>query len=313
MSASSRQRAWLVLLVAVPILLIVLAYAWMAIAHGTPMLWNVVVHEGGEYTLGQTVLFVRHHLREVPVDIAMSLALAASITMIAPGFVTVSRRWFLAAAVLMFAIVFAASAAQEGWLEAGRDLLQFRTRDDDVQFGSHWRFHFLSTIWFCVAAPLLAGITTGASGPVRNDDATRRWFVATWLYVGVLTLLFGVTAEPFTSARYIGHQAREILTHGILTLPLVFAGCLLWYRASPGKAVSPRWMTTVASWLVVAGIPLFLVVAFSGASIEGTAQLDSGLSGIVAAHVFEHLLDYAFVALLTLALLGRQAVNEPRG
>ena len=44
-----------------------------------------------------------------------------------------------------------------------------------------------------------------------------------WGWVALLTLLFGVQVQTFTSARYIGHQAREILTHGLITLPLTIA------------------------------------------------------------------------------------------
>jgi hypothetical protein len=101
----------LILLLAGPALLVVMAFAWIAVAHGTPVLWNVVVHEGGHYTFGQTVLFVRHFLREVPVDIAMALSLAAAIRLAAPLPVPQPRLPYLGIAVAMVSAAFVLSAA----------------------------------------------------------------------------------------------------------------------------------------------------------------------------------------------------------
>ena len=306
MTTARWQSGWLRLLLVAPLALVALAYAWLAVAHGTPWLWNVVVHEGGHYTLGTTILFMRHFLREIPVDVAMALVLAAAIRTVTPAPIPVRRTWFVGIAIVLMGAAFAVSAAQEGWWEALRDLLQYRTRDDDTRYGSHWRFHFLSTIWFAAAAPLLAGLTLGRPGPVRANPESRRLLMAAWGWVALLTLAFGIGVEPFTSARYIGHQAREILTHGLITLPLVFAVCVLVGKLqSPQEASGGHPAVQVSTWLAVVAIPVFLVIAFSGASLEGSAQLESGLSGVVAAHVFEHTLDYSLVMAITIAIIGR--------
>jgi hypothetical protein len=307
MAPDRLSRAWWALLLAGPIGLVVLAYTWLAAAHGTPWLWNVVVHESGQYTLGRTILFARHFLREIPVDAAMAVALAAAVRMVTPDGVPLPRRWFVSISVLMAVGAIAASAVEEGWWEALRDLLQFRTRDDDTRYGSHWRFHLLSTIWFCSAAPVLAGISSGVAGVPRASADAGRLMRSAWVGVALLTGAFGVSAEPFTSDRYIGHQAREILTHGLITLPLVLAICVRAARGVPARqAVPAPWPLQVLNWTAVLGIPVFLVTAFGGAGLEGSAQMESGLSGVVAAHVFEHLLDYLFVLAMTLAIVSRR-------
>lgn len=301
------QRAWLVLLLTAPIVLVVIAYGWLAVDHGAPFLWNVVVHEGGHYTFGQAVLFFRHFLREVPVDIAMAISIAAGVRLVAPRAVPVTRYWFMGLAILLVAVALAVAASEEGWWEAVRDLLQYRTRDDDTRYGSHWRFHLLSTIWFCGAAPLLAGISAGVPGVPRALGAGRRLLIASWLWVAVLTIAFGLTTEPFTSDRYIGHQAREILTHGLITLPFTVGLCAILADGPLAEKTGrdPSMPLQALSWFIVAAIPVFLVTAFGGATLETSAQLNSGLSGVVAAHVFEHLLDYIFVLAVVLALVGR--------
>ena len=307
------QRAWLALLLIVPLVLVALSYAWLAVEHGTPWLWNVVVHEGGEYTLGGTVLYVRHFLREIPVDVAMALSLAAAIRMAVDEPPAVRRQWFVAGAIVLAVVAFAMAAAEEGRREAFRDLLQFRTRDDDVSYGSHWHFHLLSTIWFCTAAPLLAGITVGAQGLTAPGSESRRLLTAAWMWFGALTLAFGPGLDTFTSQRYIGHQAREILTHGLITLPLVFACGVLAGRVRTPRMEFRATVPRVLAWVTVIGIPVFLAIAFSRSTLESSAQLESGVAGVVAAHVFEHALDFVLVLVMTLALVaeGRAGAGQP--
>lgn len=59
-----------------------------------------------------------------------------------------------------------------------------------------------------------------------------------------------------------------------------------------------------ALWIAIAGIPIFRVLAFRGADFAATAQLQSALAGVVAAHAFEHVLDMVLVVLVGLAAVG---------
>jgi len=315
-AAPWRARWPTALLFAVPAALVVGAYAWLAIAHGTAWLWQVVVHENGRYTLGETVLYVRHVARELPVDIAMGLFCAAALAAAEPGRSARRRVPGMAAllVVVVAGLVVAGAAAQEGWGEALRDLFQYRTRDDTAAYGSHWSFHLLSTIWFGAAAPLAAGIAAGLGGTGGWPDR-RRWLLpAAWGWVALLSLIFGVQAAAFTDARFIGHQAREILTHGTITLPLALAvvRCATTTREAATAARRAPTAAQVGAWLAAAGIPVFLVLAFHGRSLQGTAQLNTGMSGLVAAHVFEHALDYIITAAAALAAFGagRGATGE---
>ena len=313
MSAAGRLRArWpTLLLLVVPVTLLAGAYAWLALEHHSWALWRVIVHESGRYTLGQTVFFFRHFLREVPVDVAMGLFCAAAIRSAEPA---ARRRPPAGAAALLaiglVALAFALATGEEGSREAVRDLLQFRTRDDDAVYGAHWNFHLLSTVWFGAAAYAAAAIWAGRGGLVRPTGAARTLLAAAWGWVALLTIVFGVQAEVFTSPRYLGHQAREILTHGLITLPLTVA-VVRWVtgrRAYPGAGATPPARASLAAqavlWIALAGIPIFLVVAFRDADFAATAQLHSALAGVVAAHVFEHVLDMVLVALVGLAAVG---------
>jgi hypothetical protein len=292
------------------------AYGWLAAEHSTPWLWSVVVHESGRYTLGETVFYTSHFLREVPTVLAYSLFLLGSAGQAGLGRGPGSRWWgpgggALAAAALLVGGALLASATASGWDSAWRDLLQYRTRDDLSGYGTHWRYHWLGTLWFGAAATLVPGVVSRVSGDSRLGLRVG-WARAAWGYFLGLTLIFGLSTDVLVDVRYAGHQAREILTHGPTTL-LLGVGILL-AAAGPGGLItrepartSRRW--TRAAALAVVAIPLHLAVVSLRGDVMAHGQADLGLSAMVAAHYFEHTLDYLLTALL---LIGGLACAHPR-
>jgi hypothetical protein len=124
--------------VALAVAILALAWIWLALDHRTVRLWNVVVHESGDHTLGETVLHFGHFLREVPTLIAIALFVIAAFGAPRPrGSGSHGERRMLAigagavgtAAVLVGLALFVV-ARNRGFDDVLRDLLQFRTRDD---------------------------------------------------------------------------------------------------------------------------------------------------------------------------------------
>jgi hypothetical protein len=158
----------------VPALVLLASYVWLALDHGTPLLWNVLVHESGRYTFGETVFYFSHFLREVPTVVAYALFLLG----VSGGVARTTgqdeepdrdaRAGWLALGLAMALVGSAlwATAASQGWDSALQDLLQYRTRDDLSGYGTHWRYHWLSTLWFGAAAgtaPIIASRIPGAN------------------------------------------------------------------------------------------------------------------------------------------------------
>lgn len=315
----NRGRRGILFCLTTPLAILALAYAWLAVRYGTPWLWEVRVHESGLYTLRETIFYFRHFLREIPVDVNMALFLLA-------GFMNEheiipnksldrgsAARWawlLFAAAAGLVAVAFAVAASQQGWPSAALDLLQFRTRDYLSEYGSHWHFHWLSTLWFGVAAMLGAPLITWLFEPVPGVEhpGRRLWLVA-WGYFAILTLVFGLSGKVFTDGRYTGHQAREIMTHGPMTYLLAFGALRLLAvrlsepfdkmagRAGPIMSFDLRPAVYFQIALAIL-IPAYLaVVTLSGAGLEA-GQSERGLAAMVGAHFFEHVLDYLFVTLL---------------
>jgi hypothetical protein len=292
-------------------------YFWLAVAHRTPRLWSVIVHESGRYTFGQTVFYVSHFLREVPVDVAMALFIvaAAGAHGLLDGPRPPDRRLavvFTLAAMAVVAGSLAGAAATNGWDLTWRDLLQYRTRDEESAPGSHWNYHLLSTLWFAlgVSPVVRAGLAAvGVSGPAAPRPP--RWpAFASWIFVAVVTLICGVSSLAWTSSRYTGHEARELITHVPVTL-LLSLGCIVGLARSTVLPVDrPGVWTRVAQaigtdrlrWVALVAIPLLLVVQSLRGGVMSQGQSSGGLVAMIAGHFFEHSLDYVFTSLVACAL-----------
>lgn len=292
-----------------PLAVFVLSYLWLAADHGTLGLWNVIVHESGRYTLRDTTLYFSHFLREIPVAIAYVLFLlgAGGGTGIAPSR---SAAWpgrrmiwlgLLGAALLVIVSLFLA-ARSTGWPTALMDFAQLHTRDGVAAYGSHWRYHWLSTVWFGAAAGLAPFVLGRLAGRAVLRPS-RGWTLGAWGFVLALTLVFGLSAEVFADVRYAGHQAREILTHGLVTLPLGLGLLLLLREGERGGGAHARWVLWLYATLAVV-IPVFLAAVALGGDVMAEGQSEHGLAAMVAAHTFEHTLDLLLIVLLLIAGTG---------
>jgi hypothetical protein len=286
------------------------ACAWLALDHGALGLWNIVVHDSGRDALRQTNLYFLHFLREIPTVLAMALFLASTygtpagrrpdrVAAITP------KLWvpaLLAGGVLVVAAVVLVSLAL-GPRETAFTLSRLYTRDDVSALGSHWQFHWLSTLWFALATPLAAWLGYRfLGGPVPNGSSRSTSRRIAWLYFVGLTVMFSFGFEPFFDPRFIGHQARDILTHAVTTLPLGLGLIALVHRVlgvTPGAAPPDRLGVRIAA---VLAIPAYLGAATLLGDALSTGQTERGLAAMVAAHVVEHVLDFVLAGLLVVGL-----------
>ena len=309
---SRYRRFGLAVCFGLPTAVIAGSYLWLAVERGTPFLWNVVVHESGRYTLGGTVFYFGHFLREVPTVVAYSLFLmGVSGQVDAGGSFASPRAVGLTALIFALTLVTGAllvAATRDGWHSAFLDLLQFRTRDDLSEYGSHWRFHWLSTLWFGAGTATVALLARGPGIPTLR--VSRRWMGAAWGFFVAMSLVFGVSADVFSDGRYVGHQAREILTHGPMTALLGLGVVLALTPPGPqpgDSSATPVPDSKLAVWSSMSAfllIPAYLGVAGLAGDAMGEAQGGQGLAALVGAHYFEHMLDYVLMLLLLVAGLG---------
>src|ERR1700690_240417 len=66
---SAQYRRFLITL---PILTYATSYLYLALYHGRALLFNTVVHEGGTYSLLQTMFYASHFLGHIPVHVVLA-------------------------------------------------------------------------------------------------------------------------------------------------------------------------------------------------------------------------------------------------
>ena len=289
-------------------LVMVTSYAWLAIAHGTFWLGDVVVHENGRLTLGGTVGYFEHFIREWPVDILIALGLAAIVRPVVARTAGSRRVAVLATlgALLLPIAALTIAIQRTGWELVRHDLLQSVTRDGVFVWGSHWHSHWLPMVCIALVATALT----------RRSLLT----VSAWAWLGVLTMVFGIGTATFTSPQFVGHQLRELVTEVGVMAPFAIGTALAGVdgarrvglgglRSTDYHSDEYRWRTLVAlGAAAIIALALGLLTLTLGST--NAIQPGAGWSAVIAAHVFEHSLDYAWVALLTTAAVAWGAARR---
>ncbi len=182
------------------------AFAWIGLVTGDAWPWQGVVHEDGQRTLLRTMFYVEHALRELPLDVLLAWAVAAAAAHFFPqsclGPHERSRLLRCSTAVLVLLLVgmVAGTWATAGAEAVAQNLAQMHTRPGaPLAWGAHWRYHVLERLALLAASFALFGLLAE-----KENQGTPR---APRLYLGslagfvLLTVLFGLTPEPFTDAR----------------------------------------------------------------------------------------------------------------
>ena len=203
-----------------------------------------------------------------------------------------------------------AAGRQASTPTAAWDLLQAYVRDDRWAYGAHWRAHFLSCcVYFCAAivAAALVGRALDGSYARPRPRRRRRWIGGTLATLALLTLASAPSTDIIADPRVIGHQAREAVTHVLISLPVSLGVLLAFTAAAPAVATSHRPSHDVMlAFALGAAVALFLGIATLLSGAIAAARPGAPASSLVAAHALEHSLDYVWLALVS-ACLARSA------
>jgi hypothetical protein len=297
-----------------PIGTLVVSYAVICSHTGTAWPWTEVVHEDGRRTLLQTVFFFEHATRELPLDFLLGAAVAgAMLVFYFPGRMrdeetqkrcSCLRQRFLALSFLVIILIVNGAAIMGGGREVVDNLSQLHTRPGaPLVWGSHWRYHLLERLATILLAFSVVGmhrLVTGVA-PATSVRAGLLFLGITLAAFVGLTGLFGLTLEPFREATYLGHQARELFTHTLVTLPLALGVCFWLARtiAADGMAAWPgrrRWPIYVSGACgVFLGVYLALGTLLTKAHALGQSK---SLVTLIFPHFFEHSFTYLVVPLI---------------
>jgi hypothetical protein len=260
-----------------PLAVLTTAFAILCVHHGTMWPWNVVVHEDGRRTLLETIFYFDHALGELPLDLLLSGAVAGAMLCASSRQEHPLRRLTVVCLALDVAIV-AGACILSGVKVAALYLFQFHTRDDEpMLYGSHWRYHVLSQ-----AALMLL--------PLAFFKLKRNPVLLTaWASFIALTIVFGIGTASFNDPRYLGHQARELITHTLVTIPLAVAVVARRIPIFP-TGFNFNWKPALA----FLGISTYLTAGVLLTGAHHHAQ-SSDWTAVICAHFFEHTFSYLVV------------------
>ena len=304
------------LLLSAPAAYLLAAYVYVARWHRTPWLLNTVIHENGRLTLLGSVLYFDHFVACVPMILVFALCCAGGVALtgrVADG-IAASRAGFAAVLLLGIAALLILGAFVASVLTVGRQrtidyALQRIERDGVMSKGGNWNQLQLSNI------PIALG-TIGFGSALRVVGVGTRggslWAGGLACVAGAVLILVTLSAataftwRAFCNPRWLAHSIREVATFPVTGIPIALASIVLTESVLSGATlwvVQPDWLSLllIALGLLIVAVELALL---SGADVLAMAQQPSfaatGLSipYLLAAHVFEHVLDFVLTALL---------------
>lgn len=258
------------------------AVTWAAL--GTDALYSGVAHESEPRSLLRVVLFPGHALRELPHVFLLALCWIAGArgrTALRPSLLDLRR--VLSIFAVWGTLLFVWASLEDSSGSAWQQLAQSVAAPGLHGAGAHFRYH----LWSDVALALLFfGVGRTLTAPSTGSN----WLLA-WATLLFATMLIAYGAHDTWSPRSIGHQAREVFTHTLLSLP-----CLVWVQLRCGEALVSLAALRQKSVL----LPLVAAIAITGLLAWGVLHNDvlryssnpaRGALLNLAVHNFEHVLD----------------------
>jgi hypothetical protein len=325
--AGLRVRQLILILLAMPLLYGLAAYIYLAFWHGKPWLLTTLIHENGRLTLAGSLFYFDHFLACVPMILFFALCAAGGFALGAPlpESVAPARARFLAVNMLLpvplyLGVIFMASWQVAGWQRTLDYSLQSIERDGVLSPGGSWNQLQLSNIPIglgTIAAAFALGRSwSGAQHepPGRLVRAGRVFLVVAFAVAVGLSLLWWPGWEAFLNPRWLAHSVREHATYPLTAIPIALACILATHayviRQTGGSTAFTLRMPLLALVLLGLGVALLAgqLLVLRRTDVLAIAQKPAfapeGLSVgyLLASHVFEHFLDFVFIAPLSAGL-----------
>lgn len=258
------------------------AVTWAAL--GTDALYDGVAHESEPRSLLEVVLFPGHALRELPHVFLLALCWVAGAhgrSALRPSLLDLKRVFAIFAA--WCALLFVWATLEDGSISAWQQLAQSVAAPGLHGAGAHFRYH----LWSDVALALLFfGVGRALATPSTGHDWLLVWAI---LLFAAMLLAWGV--HDTWSPRSIGHQAREVFTYTLLSLP-----CLVWVKLHYGEPIASLAAFQQKAVLLPLGAAVAITALLAWGVLHGdvlrfSSNPTRGPLLNLAVHNFEHLLD----------------------
>ena len=280
-----------IFVIGIPILILIVSYLYLAFYYKRGNIFRVKIHESGRHTLLGTIFYFNHFLRELLPDTFFALCIYWTYRVThrkstggeVDGYFTL----ILITLIIYLGVVFLGSVRSVGMRNTILDLFQYRELDSVVEFGSHWRMHFLSSFTIMLLCILPAVFS------VIEDYSQIVLIVLAYLAV---SLLFKTGSKAVRDPRWILHGGREVITF----FPMVVVPSYVLNLRVESLSINP-W--SIAAIFLVGALLLYYLIVYLRADVRTLAQGDFGTPYLISSHYFEHVLDYGYISLFVALLI----------
>lgn len=314
------------LLITLPFLTYAASYMYLALYHGRAVLFNTVVHEGGTYSLLQTVFYASHFLGHVPVHVVLAFFFTGCYMCLSGD---VPARWpkkkkqMLSAVLVIFLISTAVlSVTVFGYEDTFSFITQKKQGVGIYRDGGAWNLHLPSTVLLFVFIPVYIYVVKRICGRnvLLGTNGLRYLAVSCFLFISFTLLsnrhsIMETLCFILTDPRYLAHGVRELLTFPLTYFPIPL---YFFLRGEKERGLASG---SVTDRKLAAGIICLLIIFMAGLFYEAFIPLSEGIGKLaqrpdfakggklgipylLASHYFEHFLDTIFFALVCLLLYG---------
>jgi hypothetical protein len=289
---------FLYLAVGFPVLMWLLSYIYLAMYYRQLNIFWLKIHETKKRNLWHTLFYFNHFLREAPLDTFYVFCAYWTISSLAPDNFTQNfiedATWNLILFIFVI-VIMAGSIKTVGIKNTLLDLLQFRARDDQVFFGAHWNMHFLSTLCLMLIVILPAFFKSGPD--------TQKLTIIFILFIAI-SLVLKTDMRAFTDRRWLMHGIREVFTFVLIAM------IPFYILLASNTSLLPLKLTLPAIFIIGAILVtvFYYTIIFLKTNIQKTAETEFPALYLITNHFFEHFLDFFYMALLFIVLLGNNGV-----
>ena len=321
------------LLIALPLLTYIASYCYLAYYHGKLIIFNTIIHEGGTYSLLQTIFYVPHFLGHIPVLTVLAFLFVGSYLCLTDvsvhSYQKMSPYLLYSLIMLLLFASFFLSLYAFGFEDTFAFIAQQKQGVKIYEQGGSWNLHLPSTILLLFFIPVYIFILKRVLEKHIDPNASGLLYVSLGFIVFILFTLF-VNRDDFdmlfsisTNARYLAHGVRELVTFPLIYFPIPL---FFFMRKEKSNMVSKQsrqhkklnWF--IAS-LAVAFLIGFLYQVYMSLS-EGIGNLaqkpsfaktgELGIPYLLASHYFEHFLDTIYFTLFCLFLYAVSVKKMPK-
>lgn len=287
-----------------PFIVLLIAIFGIGVTVGTFNFIHLPVHEDGVRTFAKSVFYFEHAAREMPLDILLALVIGGSAAFGLHTNKKYSGRFYWVAAFAIILFILIGATVSSGSQELLENLFQNHTRPGEASLlGSHWYYHFLSRSVLLIIAISFGFLLRGVSGKTEKSGLSLV-LIAMSIFAAIsigFSFQKTIFQAAFSDPIYLGHQARELFTHALVTVPLAFFSCAL--VSSEFASQKIRKNPLIAGFVLI--IFASSIAAYIGTMASSGNAISMGQSGdirvLLFPHFFEHSLGYLMVPIISTA------------